>query len=209
MLLQNISQVASNIIIEGDGLQEVFWDNIDGDDVLIAVGEGALTGGASAGKIIVVIIGAELLKAVVDVNLNGDKNVLFTEDSDKTPIGALIEATVSVVTGEVIDKIDLSGKLVNASSDSAVKSAKSNVKAKSKNLDKVNNIRRTGNSSEAAKNSNDEFKEFNKVKQSQFITKALNSTVGKVNDDVVENAVEEAQNLIIKKRKNEITQKGL
>jgi len=200
---------AGTNLAKGQDLGDALWNNIDGADVLIAAGEGALTGGASAVRRVAVTATAEVIKSAVDVNLDGNTDVIGTDGSNKTVSGVVKDAAIGTVTGEALGKVDLSGKLVNASSDTAVKSAKSNVTAASKNLDKANNIRRTGNSSQAArgsksKNSNDAFKDFNKAKQSQSTTKTLNSTVGKVNDNVVKTAVNSAQGVVTKKTIDEV-----
>ncbi|MCL6219626.1 RHS repeat-associated core domain-containing protein [Zunongwangia sp. M21534] len=195
---------AGTNLANGQSLGDALWNNIDGVDVLIAAGEGALTGGASVVRRLTVTVTAEVIKSAVDVNLDGTTNVLGTEGSNKTVSGVVKDAAIGFVTGEALDKVDLSGKLIDSSSDAAVKSAKSNVTAKAKNLDKANNIRNTGNSSQAARGSKakkpfDAFNDFNKAKQAQSTTKALNSTVGKVNNNVVETAVNSAQGVITEK----------
>ncbi len=200
---------AGTNLAKGQDLGDALWNNIDGADVLIAAGEGALTGGASAVRRVAVTVTAEVVKSAIDVNLDGSTDVIGTEGSTKTASGVVKEAGVNIVAGEALGKIDLSGKLVDASSDVAVKSAKSNVTAKAKNLDKANNIRRTGNASEAArgskaKNSNDAFKDFNKAKQAQSTTKALNSTVGKVNDNVVKTTVNSAEGTVYNTIKDDL-----
>tara|TARA_R110000765_G_scaffold424064_1_gene533969 strand:+ start:11984 stop:18160 length:6177 start_codon:yes stop_codon:yes gene_type:complete len=169
--------------------------NVDLGDIAIAAGEGALTGGASALRRIAITATAEVAKAAIDVTLeNGaiSSDVLFTEGSTKTASGVATDAAIGTIVGE--GSTQGAKALVNASSDAAVKTAKSNVTAAAKNLDKANNIRATGNSTQAArgskaKTSNSAFKSFSAAKQSQDATKALNSTVGKASAGTVEETV--------------------
>jgi RHS repeat-associated protein len=200
---------AGTNLANGDSLGDALWNNVDGADVLIAAGEGALTGGASALKKIAITATAEVLKSSIDAFGSGDVDVIGTESSNKTISGVAKDAVIGTVVGESLGKVDLSGKLVNASSDAAVKSAKSNVKATSKNLTKSNNIRANGNGAQAARGSNastpgDAFKKFNKAKNQQATTKALNSTVGKVNSNAVKTTVNSAQGVVVKKAIDEI-----
>jgi len=193
----------------GDSVGDALWNNIDGADVLVATGEGALTGGGSALRRIAITVAAEGAKAAIDVYGDGTTDVVGTEGSNKTVSGVLKEATINTVVSEGLNKVGAADKLVDASSDAAVKSAKSNVMAKSKNLDKSNNIRATGNSSQAARGSNAQtsnssYKSFSAAKQSQDATKGLNSTVGKVNDNVVKATVNTAQGAAVKKVKDQI-----
>ncbi len=193
----------------GDNVADALWNNVDGADVLVAAGEGALTGGASALRRVAITATAEVVKSAIDVYGDGTTDVVGTEGSNKTVSGVIKEATINTVLSEGLNKVGAADKLVDASSDAAVKSAKSNVTATSKNLTKSNNIRANGNSAQAArgskaKASNAAFKSFSAAKQSQDITKGLNSTVGKVNNNVVKTVVNTAQGATVKKVKDEI-----
>jgi len=169
--------------------------NVDLGDIAIAAGEGALTGGASALRRVAITATAEVAKAAIDVTVEDgavSSDVLFTEGSTKTAAGVATDAAIGTIVGE--GSTQGAKALVNASSDAAVKTAKSNVTAAAKNLDKANNIRATGNSAQAARGSkakspNSAFKSFSAAKQSQDATKALNSTVGKASAGTVEETV--------------------
>jgi RHS repeat-associated protein len=169
--------------------------NVDLGDIAIAAGEGALTGGASALRRVAITATAEVAKAAIDVTV-GDgavsSDVLFTEGSTKTAAGVATDAAIGTIVGE--GSTQGAKALVNVSSDAAVKTAKSNVTAAAKNLDKANNIRATGNSAQAARGSKvkspkSAFKSFSAAKQSQDATRALNSTVGKASAGTVEETV--------------------
>jgi hypothetical protein len=197
-------QVTVNLA-KGQTLSEAAT-NIDLVDIAVAAGEGALTGGASAFKRIAITATAEVVKAAVDVTLNDGSistDIIGTEGSAKTVRGVATDAAIGTIVGEGTTRG--AKALVNASSDAAVKTAKSNVTAAAKNLDKANNIRATGNGAQAArgsnaKTSNSAYKSFSAAKQSQDVTRSLNSTVGKVNAKVVDGTAdyttESAQKII-------------
>ncbi|CAM1364550.1 conserved hypothetical protein [Tenacibaculum sediminilitoris] len=183
---------ASINLASGDSLGDALWNNIDGADVALAGVEGALTGGASVARRLVVRTGTEIASAAIDVNLNGETDVIGTENSTKTVAGVVSDATIGLALAEGGDKV--AKKLSDISSDKALKSATSDVNAAAKNLDKANNIRATGNSSQAArgssaKNANEAFKDFSKAKQTKEVTGVLNKTVGKVSEETVTRSV--------------------
>ena len=183
---------ASINLAKGDDLGDALWNNIDGADVLLAGAEGALTSGASAIRRVAVRAGTEIASAAIDINLNGDTDIVGTENSTKTAAGIASDATIGLVLAEGGDKV--AKKLSDISSDKALKSANADVNAAAKNVDKANNIRANGNSSQAArgskaKNANEAFKDFVKAKQTKEVTGVLNKTIGKASEETVARAV--------------------
>ncbi|WP_159245938.1 RHS repeat-associated core domain-containing protein [Tenacibaculum maritimum] len=187
-----LGQVAVNFS-NGDSVGDALWNNIDGADVLVSAGEGALTGGTSALKRIGITVAGEVVKASVDVNGSGDVDVIGTESSNKTVKGAVIDVVTGTVGAEGANKINT--KLAKMSSEKAVKTAKSKVLSASKNLDKANNVVKNGAKNSKAKTTSQAFKDFKKVKQAQDRTKILNKTVGR-NLKATETAVGTAETFI-------------
>jgi RHS repeat-associated protein len=184
---------------KGQDLGDALWNNIDGADILVAAGEGALTGGASALRRVAITVTAETVKASIDYNGNGDFDVAgvgtgngatVKAESQKSALTITVETTLGTLGAEGSNKID---NIVKSSSDAAVKTAESNVTATAKNLTKSNNIRANGNSTEAArgskaKTSNAAYKSFSAAKQSQDAARAVNNNLETIK--VVTNAPE-------------------
>ncbi|WP_160111958.1 RHS repeat domain-containing protein [Aquimarina sp. AU58] len=199
-------------LAKGQNLGDALWNNIDGVDVLVAAGEGALTSGASAVRRVAITAGAEVVKAAVDYNGNGNfdiavvgqgKGLTVTGESQKTAKGIAIDTAIGIAGAEGSNKID---NVIKNSSNAAVKSTKSIVTATSKNLDKANNVTRNGTKSARnfkGKSSNEAFKGFSAAKQSQDIANGVNSNLnsirvgtGTVEGSASSNLAEKAQKTI-------------
>ncbi|KZS38241.1 hypothetical protein AWE51_19590 [Aquimarina aggregata] len=187
-------QVTVNLA-KGQSLEDAAFNNVDFADVGLAAVEGAVTLGASAVRRIGVRVATEVVKAAIDVNGSGDTDVIGTEGSNKTVTGLVVDTAIGVIGAEGGDK--LAKGVVNASSDAAVKTAKSNVKAASKNLDKANNIVFNGGKKAAqgskAKSVSESFTSFTAAKEAQATTQALNNTVGQLSEDTVKTIVGTAE----------------
>ncbi|MEM0941989.1 MAG: RHS repeat-associated core domain-containing protein [Bacteroidota bacterium] len=149
------------------------WTDVDVGDIVVSGVEGAITSGASVAKNLVkkaAIIGAsEVIKATLDIKQEG-----VTIETDATKIAT--DAAVGIVFAAGGSE---AGKaLVNASSDAAVKSAKSGVTAANKNLNKAVNAVQNGDvraKSTTPKVATDNLTNANNKLST---TQTLNSTLG-------------------------------
>ncbi len=183
-------QVTVNLA-KGQSLEDAAFNNVDFVDVAASGVEGALTLGASAVRRVGVRVATEVVKAAIDVNGNGSTDVIGTEGSKKSATSLVVETAIGVAGAEGGDKV--AGGIINASSDAAVKTAKSNVTAAAKNLDKANNIVFNGGKAAArgskAKSVGEAFTSFTAAKEAQAATNALNKTVGQASETTVKSAV--------------------
>jgi len=157
-------------------------------DVGLATVEGAITSGGSVLRRVAITAGTEVVKAAIDYNGRGETDIVGTEGSSKTAASVVTDAAIGTVTS--VGSTKAGDALVAGSSKNAVKSAQSNVTAKAKNLTKSNNAVTSGDMRAKTTAGGQAFNEFSSAKQSLDVTKALNSTVGQVNGDVVKSTVE-------------------
>ena len=144
--------------------------SIDWVDVGASTLEGGLTGGASVLKKIAIIGTSEGVKAAV--NWTANEGLTVEKDVQKVATEAAIGTAFSTV-GSVGGKA-----LVNASTDAAVKSAKSSVTAANKNLTKAVNTVQNGNLQSKATLPKVATDNLTKAKNNFSKIKALNKTVG-------------------------------
>lgn len=144
--------------------------SIDWVDVGSSTLEGGLTGGASVLKKIAIIGASEGVKAAV--NWTANEGLTVEKDVQKVATEAAIGTVFSTVGSQ-------GGKaLVNASTDAAVKSAKSSVTAANKNLTKAVNTVQNGNVQSKATLPKVATDNLTKAKNNFSKIKALNKTVG-------------------------------
>ena len=172
-LVEYGTQVAVNLA-QGQSLSEAAYDNVDFVDVAVATVEGGITAGASVAKNLVkkaVIVGAsEIVKAAVDGT--AAEGVTVETDVSKVATDAAIETAFAVGGSE-------GGKaLVNASSDAAVKSAKSGVTAANKNLNKAVKAVQNGDVRSNATTPKIATDNLTSAKTNLATAKTLNGTLG-------------------------------
>jgi|GEM_PF-545976 len=107
------TQVVFNMA-KGQGALEAI-KNIDGFDVVASGVEDVLSGGTSSIRKAVVSVASEIAQASVDIEIDGDKNIIGSEGSDKT-IGGVITDSGAALFGKKVGEATEGGTKMLANS---------------------------------------------------------------------------------------------